>query len=99
MLIKIVYDGKRAEKCSVVASICPLLSCFHPARERHTAAAGYSGCSAWTGTKLVCGRRDAQGCPQVPIRASSVRYVRLRGVWRMADPIIIEKARPPHNSS
>ncbi len=55
-------------------SECPQFSCFYYAMEHHTSAAGYSGCSAWTGTRLVCKRNERGGCPDEKVVADPARY-------------------------
>lgn len=82
--VKIRTAPRRYEKVQVTRDTCPLYKCFHYAREHHTSPASYSGCSAWTGDRLVCKTNERIGCPEDPIMAYPPVYeraVNVRGGW------------------
>lgn len=83
MFIRARTAPRRFDRVWVCYPQCPMYSCFYYGLEHHTSAAGYSGCSAWTGTQLVCKTNEIRGCPAVkvtePRRMRKVRGV--RGAW------------------
>lgn len=81
MFIRVRTAPRKFDKVWVTYQRCPMYDCFHYGLEHHTSAAGYSGCSAWTGTQLVCKTNEVRGCPDVKVAATPRRMRKVRGAW------------------
>ena len=88
MWVRIRTAPRKFDRVWVTYPQCPRYDCFYYGLEHHTSAAGYSGCSAWTGTQLVCKTNEARGCPRVKVGTKPRRMKKVRGVrdaWERID--------------
>ena len=85
MFIPVRTAPRKFDKVWVSYPQCPMYDCFYFGLEHHTSASGYSGCSAWSGTELVCKTNEAHGCPTVKLVAKPQYMRKVRGAWERVD--------------